>query len=178
MKTQQQISKQELFSILSEIDGNKPLFVSIVAEVDARLKKTNNTYAKEKVTKINKYSGIINYNYQNSVNYQRLREDKIADFRTQATYASKINDEYNGCLATHDKTGQIYLVFKEQSSQKPTYKINGKEVDFDTENYLKQFRIEKRTAVSQDVEKQVEHRNIKLENIKSLVLNNVEYIVF
>jgi len=172
-----QITQQELFDILSKVDGNKPLFISLVAETDARLKKTNNIYAQEKVTKTNKYSGIINYNYQNSVNYQRLREDKIADFRAQATYASKLNDEYNGCLATHDKTGQVYLVFKEQSTQKPTYKINGEDVDFDTESYLKQFRIEKHSAVSQDVEKQIEHRNIKLENIKVLTLNSIEYII-
>ena len=57
-----QITQQELFDILSKVDGNKPLFISLVAETDARLKKTNNIYAQEKVTKTNKYSGIINYN--------------------------------------------------------------------------------------------------------------------
>jgi hypothetical protein len=177
MKTQQIISQKELFEILSQIDGKQPTFISLVAEVDARLKKTNNIYANSSVTKINKYTGTINYNYSNSVNYQRLREEKIADFRAGKGYASKINDDYNGCLATHDKTGQVYLVFKEQSTQKPTYKINGKEVDIDTESYLKQFRIEKRPSTSQGVEKQIEHRNIKLESIKLLNMNGVEYLV-
>lgn len=177
MKTQQQITKSQLLQILSDIDGKQAMFVSLTAEVDARLKKTDNKYAKDTVTKLNKYSGLINYNYANSVNNQRLREDKEADFKAKSTYANKINDIYNGCLATHNTTGQVYLVFKEQSSQKPTYKINGKEVDIDTENYLKQFRVEKKVYKSQDIDKQVEHRNIKLENIKTLNINNIEYII-
>lgn len=177
MKTQQVIDQKELFDILSQIDGKQPMFISLVAEVDARLKKTNNLYAKANVTKINKYTGTINYNYANSVNYQRVREEKTADFVAQKGYASKINDDYNGCLATHDKTGQTYLVFKEQSSQKPIYKVDGKEVDFNTEMYLKQFRIEKRPSVSQGVEKNIEHRNIKLSSIKLITMNGIEYIV-
>jgi hypothetical protein len=70
------------------------------------------------------------------------RAAKIADFKAKAAYATKINDAHNGCLSTHDKTGQMYLSFKEQSVNKnPIYKINNKVVGTDTAAYLSQFRI-------------------------------------
>jgi hypothetical protein len=174
-----QITQQELVDILSAVDGSKPLFMSLVAEVDVQLKKTNNMYANDKVTKINKYMGIINYSYQNSVNLQRMREDKIADFKAKAAYATKINDAHNGCLSTHDKTGQMYLSFKEQSVNKnPIYKINNQVVGTDTATYLSQFRINRRkAAVHQEVEEQVQHRNVKIENIKVITLNGIEYTI-
>jgi len=177
MKNTQHITKKQLVNILTEIDGAKTTFISIVAEVDARLKKRNNMYAKDKVTKVNKYSGIINYNYQNSVNNQRKREGVDDEFVASSTYASKINDDYNGCLAQHESTGQMYLVFKEQSSQSPIYKVNGNEVDLATEIYLKQFRPESSKPASQGVDKSVEHRNVKIENIKSIILNSTEYVI-
>ncbi len=177
MKNTQHITKTQLVNILTEVDGKQAMFISIVAEVDARLKKRGNKHAKDNITKVNKYSGIINYNYQNSVNNQREREGVDNNFVSKATYASKINDKYNGCLAQHDVTGQVYLVFKEQNSQKPIYKINGSEVDDQTETYLKQFRPEPSKSVSQGVDKSIEHRNVKIENIKSIIMNNTEYII-
>ena len=177
MNNTQHITKVQLVDLLTEIDGKKTTFISIVAEVDARLKKRNNIYAKDCITKVNKYSGMINYNYQNSVNNQRKREGVDETFTAASTYASKINDDYNGCLAQHESTGQVYLVFKEQSSQKPVYKINGNEVDSDTEQYLKQFRSGSPKPISQGVDKAIEHRNIKIENIKSIILNNTEYVI-
>ena len=68
-------------------------------------------------------------------------------------------------------------MFKEQSSQRPVYKINGNEVDSDTEQYLKQFRSGSPKPISQGVDKAIEHRNIKIENIKSIILNNTEYVI-
>jgi hypothetical protein len=177
MRNTQHITKTQLVDLLTKIDGKQATFISIVAEVDARLKKRGNKYSKDSITKINKYSGLINYNYQNSVNNQREREGIDTNFVSKATYASKINDKYNGCLAQHDVTGQVYLVFKEQSSQKPIYKINGAEVDDETEQYLKQFRSESPKSVSQGVDKTVEHRNVKIENIKTIILNSTEYVV-
>ena len=174
-----QITQQELVDILSTVDGSKPLFISLVAEVDVQLKKTNNVYANDKVTKINKYMGIINYNYQNSVNLQRMRENKIADFKAKVAYASKINDEYNGCLSVHNTTGQMYLTFKEQNcASNPIYKINNRVVGSDVVEYLNQFRTNRRKAAThQNVEEQIQHRNVKIENIKVITLNGVEYTI-
>ena len=110
MRNTQHITKTQLVDLLTKIDGKQATFISIVAEVDARLKKRGNKYSKDSITKINKYSGLINYNYQNSVNNQREREGIDTNFVSKATYASKINDKYNGCLAQHDVTGQVYLI--------------------------------------------------------------------
>lgn len=67
------VTEDQLTAVLKDING--AAIISIVAQTDARLLKTDNPFAMP-VTKRSHINGIINWSYSNSVNNQRCREEQ------------------------------------------------------------------------------------------------------
>ena len=64
--------------LVEKMKGRKgAFFVTIVAETDPRLLKTDNPYVG--TTKISRVNGLLNWIYENAVNNQRFRENQPLD---------------------------------------------------------------------------------------------------
>ena len=164
----QKITKQQLFSLLNEIDGSKPTFVSFLSNTDARLKKTNNPYIGNR--KVSKVTGLLNFNYQNSVNNQREREGNEKDFvAKERKYGIKF-DDYNGCLL--HGSNDIKLIVKVETTLKPKYIHNEKLI---SKELIKPFLPSQSFAPNQDLDKEVIYRNYDLSNIKKISFNKMVY---
>lgn len=168
MSKVQKITKQQLFSLLNEIDGAKPTFVTLMADTDARLKKTNNPYIGTR--KVSKIRGLLNFNYTNSVNNQREREGNEKEFVAQERkYGIKFDDK-NGCLL--HGANDIKLIVKVDSTLKPRYFHNGKLI---SKELIKPFLPSTNTAPQQELEKEIIYRNYDLSNIKKISFNKMIY---
>lgn len=168
MKKITKISKQQLFSLLNEIDGSKPTFVSFISNTDARLKKTNNPYIGTR--KISKVTGLLNFNYQNSVNNQRAKEGNEKEFvAKERGYGIKF-DDYNGCLL--HGSNDIKLIVKVENTLKPKFVFNGKLI---SKELIKPFLPSSNSAPQQELEKEIIYRNYDLSNIKKISFNKMIY---
>ena len=118
---------------------------------------------------------MLNYNYTTSNNNSLVKQGSEADFVAKSTYATKVDDNYNACITTHEKTGQMYLTGKQLEATKKyksIYYVNGIPANeqqlTDIVNLLPEFKPQTNN---------VEHRNFKIENIKEIKLNGILYVV-
>lgn len=162
MKT---ISKIELIEKINSIKGASMVSIDIVSE--PRMRKTDNPYLG--ATKSVTLSGVINFNYENSVNNQLERENKERDFESQ----SRSWGTHEGNLITHK--GEYYLSIKVQNSSQPVYIYEGHQLE---KAAVEPFLYESRKPHTQEnVEKEIVVRDVKISNIKSFRAFGDEYLV-
>lgn len=130
------------------------------------------------ITKRSQVSGLLQANYENSVNNKREAEGKEADFKAQGLpWGEKFHET---CIIMHVKKGEprAYLRIKIQKTEKPKYFIDGREVPFaDVEPYLRPRSSSSRQGTDQEVI--VRNYQITPGNctVKGISINNKQLLV-
>lgn len=188
------LKRSDLRDLLFALKGATA--VSFVARTDQsnNLKggKKNPLHGLEKLAYVN---GIVNWNYQNSVNNQREREDLTPDFQAEPrAWGKRLHDllpTKNGNrrllpLVAHpfDKdivtleelqaipVDQLYLEFKPQNSIEYRYYLNNEEISKDVVHENLRPKTE---GKRQQVENVVKVRDYKLNSIESITLQGTYY---
>lgn len=114
-------------------------------------------------------NGMVNFDYGNSVNNQRKREDKEADFDP---YQRRWGIHVTKSVIGHK--GNFYLQIKLENSYDFTYSFEGSPIDYQV---LIPFLPPKRKSTRQELDKEVEVRDVKVENIIDITIDKVKYTV-
>lgn len=163
MKT---ITRSQLVEILEAEKGAE--MVSVYIGTDPRMRKTDNPYIG--ALKFQTLSGIVGYDYENSVNNQLVREGKEADFKAEPrSWGVRISPKW----VLHNDTR--YLTLKIQGTSAPTFILNGEEIPYEK---VKPFIPEKKSPATQaDLEKKIKHTDIKIDNIISINMKGETFMV-
>jgi hypothetical protein len=156
---------EQLVEMLVKNKGAK--IVTLYTETQPKMKKTNNPYLG--VIKKSRINGVVNFNYENSVNRQRVREDSTPDFKAEER---KWGKRINGTPVVEHK-GKYYLEVKVERTLDTKYELNNEEVSYES---LKPFFYERSTG-RQELEKEVILRDFSLDNLKALKYNGQMYEV-
>ena len=140
-----------------------------------------------KVTKVGAVQGMIGYNYENSVNKQKVREGQDADFVVKPLWGG-YGDVLNSAVAKRkvtktvqkDKvkskveTGEVifYLRYKYENTLRGLH--YDRVLNFIPKSVLKPFLKPYYAPKSQGVEQEVHARTLKLENIRRLRFKGME----
>lgn len=163
MKT---VTRDELVKLIDSEKGSEMVAIHVTTEPTMR--KTGNPYVG--TVKHQSLSGVIGYDYENSVNNQLVREGKEADFVAQPrSWGVRLDNRW----VMHKE--ERYLTIKVQGAGPATYTLNGTEIEIEK---LKPFIPEKKHASTQDdIEKKVIHRDIKLSNVEAITMKGETYRV-
>lgn len=164
------ITKQELKDNLMNMKGGANI-VSIVTKTTPRMRKTDNPFY-DKVEKVSKVNGIINWRYSNAVNNQRKREGKEDDFQAvERRWGQRIK----GTPLVEHK-GKYYLEMKVERKLNSEYihKEKGEKLDMEQ---LGAFLYTNSSSKRQNLEKEVVLRDYKLDSIDTIKMNGEEYKV-
>lgn len=185
------INRNDLRNLLFSIKGAK--IVTITTKTTPKLIGGKSCPYKG-VEKIAVVNGTINYSYENSVNRQRTREDKEADFQSQARVWGKqlftenansrtqkrlipfVVKKWNSDVISEQEfnnvpENEIYLNIKVERSLDYKYVMNGKEVDKSEVNGY----LPRPSSNTQDVDKEVMPRNYLLTNITEITVDGETY---
>ena len=123
------------------------------------------------VTRIANIGIMLGYNYTNSVNNQRERENEIRDFMAQPLWKGK-GKRLSSALATHVEKGTYYMSYKAQQTFKSLHVDSV--LNYIPVALLKPFFPEKKNY-SQGTEKAIYHREISINNIRRLKFKKTSY---
>ena len=189
MSEEKRVSRKELTELL--LNYNRCTPVTIVANTEVKMNKKKKFVLKENeyvyendkpmsVTEENPYlgsrcrkaiNGIINFDYQNAVNRQLVREGKESEFevseRKWGTHVTKAIIEYKEKYYVQIRVGQTHSYDYRTS--------DGTEIEY---SKLKEFITPKKKSDNQGTDKEIVIRDIKLdESVESITLDKVKYIV-
>ena len=183
------VSRKELEEVL--LNYNRCTPVTITATTDVKMNKAkkfvldddnNYTYEdgkplSEKVD--NPYmgavctkstNGIINFDYQNAVNRQLVREGKDAEFEAKERKWGK-----HVTKAIIEHKDNYYIQIRVGKTYGHKYMLEGAEVDY---NKLKAFVTPRKVSDHQGTEKEIVIRDIKFDgSVESITLDKVQYVV-
>jgi hypothetical protein len=152
--------------------------VSIVTTTEPKMRKTGNPYM-GRVRRIASRSGMLNANYENSVNRQRAREDhpEAGEFNANALWNGK-GEHIAPSIVRHTVKGEEYLVFfptRTTDEGKPIanqdlWLLDGQPVEGETLEHIKSFLCESGGSKRQETEKAIPWRVIKLENVAQVTM--------
>ena len=152
------ISLVELQNRLDQLKGAR--VVSFIARTKPEMRKTDNPYW-ERVTKVSKVVGMVNWIYQNSVNRQRIREDSEPDFEAlPRSWGERIHGKP---FVTHKDN--LYLEVKVESAIQTQYFVDGVPVEREV---IAEWLRPSSEPIRQELEKPVILRDYKLENIRQI----------
>lgn len=161
------ITQSELIKYLNAYRAAK--IISLDIETVPAMRKTDNPY-KENCTKSSSITGIVHFDYENSVNRQLQREGK--DFLTFNAQPRKWGT-LDGAWVEHK--GKYYLQIKVENSSTPVYYFNNEEIPVEK---LEPFLQESHKSHTQcAIDKEIVVRDIKIENIKKIRMDKEEYEV-
>lgn len=176
-----QLTEEQLLELLMNYKRCAPVTLKIETEVDMykfhRWEEKTETGEVLKLKQRNPYvgatctkriNGMINFDYPNSVNYQRAREGKETDFNP---YERKWGVHLTKCVIGHK--GKYYLQVKLENTYGPfVYKHEGSEIAYsELELYVKP----KKSYSRQGVDDEIEVRDVTLCNILQSTIDKEEY---
>ena len=170
MKNVVKITKQELIEMLMNWNfGAQPASVQYITEpkINASGKAIFGT-----VTKIANVGIMLGYNYQNSVNNQRERENELKNFMAQPLWKGA-GERISTALAKHKVKGTFYMSYKSQQTFKSFHFDSV--LNFIPIERLKPFFPQSDTGKYQGVENAVYHREIAIENVRKLKFKKTTY---
>lgn len=170
MKKNVLITKAELIIMLLNWNfGAQP--ASVQYETKPKLNKEGKLKFGD-VTKLANVGVMLGYNYQNSVNNQRERENEIKDFMAQKLWKGA-GSRLSPCLAKHKDKGTFYMSYKAQQTFRAFHFDNV--LNFIPVALLKPYFPVNNSAKYQGVEKAVYHREINIDNIRKLKFRKTTY---
>jgi hypothetical protein len=169
MKNKVRISKAQLVQMLKEWNhGAQPAAVQYVTT--PRLTKEGKMKFGD-VTRIANIGIMLGYNYTNSVNNQREREDEMRDFMSQPLWKGK-GKRISAALSTHVEKGTFYMSYKAQQTFKSFHFDSA--LNFIPVSILKPYFPVSSNA-SQGTETAIYHREISIANIRRLKFKKTTY---
>lgn len=159
------ITRAELITLIKSIKG--ATFATITLSTDPTMRKTNNPFH-GMVKKVAIHNVCLNFNYENSVNRQREREDKIADFEAQSTWGVH---ESPAIVVYKDQT---YLQAKLEKTLNFMYvsTIDRKPVDA---SQLEEFLPKRSEMANQGVNETIKTIKPKIDNIVAISVKGEDY---
>ena len=164
------ITRQELLTLLMGVE--KSTFVHLVTETKVRMNKKNNPYF-DTIIKRNSSNYLIGNEYETRVGGNEKKEGLEGDFvsekNTQGEHVSK-------CVLYNEKLNTYYLQYEYflESNPKVDYLHNGNSID---RQLFQSFEVKKSESSRQVQERKVLFQSFKIDNIKEMTLNKVEYKV-
>lgn len=164
------LTSEELLNVLLEVE--KPTFTNIVYRVKVRMNKTNNQYF-DKVFKTTKGNFFIGGTYEDMVN-ERMKKEGL-----QPTFESKestIGEHVTKCVQFNENHNKFYLQYFtfDNSYHSTEYEFEGRNID---RELFKSFEVKKSETSRQPQEKKHKPKSLMVENIKSISLNGMKYII-
>lgn len=169
MKNTIKISKAQLVSMLMNWEhGAQPAAVQYITS--PKLNKEGKARFGD-VTRIANIGIMLGYNYTNSVNNQRERENELRDFMSKPLWNGK-GKRLSSALSTHIEKETFYMSYKAQQTFKSFHFDSA--LNFIPVALLKPFFPEKKNY-SQGTEKAIYHREISIDNIRRLKFKKTTY---
>jgi hypothetical protein len=169
MKNTQRITTAQLVQMLLNWNhGAQPSAVQYVTS--PKLNKEGKAKFGE-VTRIANIGIMLGYNYTNSVNNQRERENELKDFMAQPLWNGK-GKRLSPALSTHVEKGTYYMSYKAQQTFKSFHFDTA--LNFIPVALLKPFFPQSNNK-SQGTETAVYHREISINNIRRLKFKKTTY---
>lgn len=160
------INELNFLTLISGIKGSS--FVSIEALTDVKARKPFIGLKKR-----SNLTGIINFIYKNSVNNQRLRENKIDDFEPMPRSWGVRLKYKNYIFPLVYYKGNFYLEIKVTKILNTQYELNGKVYTYED---IKEFIYKKKQSTNrQKLNNPVILRDYKISSIKKIKFNGNEY---
>lgn len=167
------ISLLELQAMLQESKGAKFVGLTTITEPDL----IANCPFKNDCIKISYFSGIVNWNYQNSVNNQRERESKETTFEAKPRkWGTRLKDSPFVSHVLKSGEHKLYLEVKIEKTLGHYYYQKSTQSLY-SENAIKPFLREKRNSGEQDLEKEIILRDYWVKNIAIISINNHNYMI-
>jgi hypothetical protein len=154
--------------------GARPFTVTLSTR-KALLKKNRVTHEPtigDFVRKIQKLNCFIFFNYSNSVNRQRIREDKDFDFKAKSNWF--IHTKIKGLVAARTSPRALYLQLKVQKALETRYFVDGQE--FPREKLANYLPLPQKRA-GQGLERDVIVIEPSIDSIVSFECDGVFYVV-
>ena len=172
MKNQVEITKTELVNMLTEWKfGAQPASIQYITEA-ALTKEGKKTFGT--VKKVANVHCMIGYNYQNSVNNQRAREEELKNFMAQPLWRGA-GSRVSTALATHNTKGTFYLTYKKVNTMKSFYfDADGNML---TTEELKSYFKPVYKPTNQGIEKVVNHREVGIDNVLKVKFRKTTYVI-
>ena len=164
MKTEH-VNRNQIIEILKGVKG--ATFATMTIETVPNLRKTDNPYI-GRIKKIASHNVCLNFDYQNSVNRQLVREHKANDFKAESTWGEHVTR----CIVK--KEDKYYIQAKLEKTLDSCFVVNGEIIE---RGLVKPFEYVRPTTTKQNVEKQVRIIKPKLDNMKELILNKTRYVI-
>ncbi len=161
------ITEHQLILVLTGLPkGNN--FVTIVATTEPKMRKTGNPLF-GKVFKTSRVNGSIQFDYENNVNAQKMREGQTPDFKAQApVWGTRVGDS---CLILHNSNFYFYVrIIKSLGYAYHT--ADGKPIDA-TE--VTPYLYERKASATQELDKEIIVRKYALANIREITINGTHY---
>jgi hypothetical protein len=169
MKNTVKITKAQLVEMLKNWNfGAQPAAVQYVTT--PKLTKEGKQKFGD-VTRIANIGIMLGYNYTNSVNNQRERENELRDFMAQPLWKGK-GKRLSPALATHEEKGTFYMSYKAQQTFK-SFHMDAV-LNLIPLKDIKPFFPESKNY-SQGTEKAIYHREISIDNIRRLKFRKTTY---
>lgn len=162
------VTQTELTEILKEVNHAMP--ATFIASTNVDMPKTNNEYY-DRITKLQKSNVFIKFDYANAVNKQRIKEGKEADFVPKARkWGVHVG---NSPLIEHK--GEYYLEARYLHNEpKVEYLLDGK-TPIEKDMFI-QYLKEDKVSTTQDLEKEIVMRTIKMVNIREITISGTRYV--
>jgi hypothetical protein len=164
------ITSSELVEILKTQKTGTFAFIKI--ETTLKMRKTNNPYF-GLITKKSEIKILIGSNYQNRVNNNLEKENKVSDFIAESC---KVGQHVSECVLFNENTQLHYLQYEYFKEIKPKVNYYYNDNIIELEKFI-EFIPEKTTANQNGLVKKVNSITVKIENIKEISLNKIRYII-
>ena len=166
-----EVDEAEIVHLLMGAEKRGTSIVSFTCITDPRLKKTGLPEHLKNALKVSEVNGMIGYDYENSVNNQRNREqgDEAKKFEAQGrSWGVRLNRVFVV------NKGGLYVTIKiERTLSKPRF-FDGKGNEVSKEE-IAAFLPSPRKDQTQGVEKEIIHREYKLLSIQEIRMGGKVY---
>ncbi len=166
---------QELETVIADLTG--ATFVTIESATDPRMVKKHRETGEPNpylgAVKVSRVNGIVNWIYSNSVNNQRVREDKVNDFVPESRKWGERRLLASGNISPFvDHKTNVYLELKVERSLGYHYEMPDGTIvpNQNIEPYLPARR-----PTRQGLDKEVILRDYRLDSITSITVNRERY---
>jgi hypothetical protein len=165
----QEMKVNELVEMLTNwSNGTAPL--SVITVTTPKINKAGKEKFGE-VMKVANAGGLLGYDYENSVNNQREKEQKLRDFLSEPLWNGK-GRRVSPAMSEHIDKGTKYMTYKHQQTNSVNYiDSQGNVIDI---NDLKEFFYKSKNR-KQGTNKVINHREVKINNIRYIKMNGIKY---
>lgn len=166
-----------LLETIQFLESNPP-FTPKIVQLITKTKPTllkKHPYTKEpipfqNVTRLSQRRGFVGVNYQNVVNNQRIRENKIPNFSPNSLWNNK-GTHFSPLLVQHIDTKKLYLPLFPQGISQDKWMNNDQEI---SHSELIPYFPKKSKSNTQDTDKEIYWRIFDLDSIISIKYGSIQ----